>query len=322
MKRFVTIIATLLLGLMISSTATAEILDRIVARVNTEVVTLYDVRQATVPYVLQQGMNPAILQDEERRAALYKEVLEDLVDRKLLLQEAAKLELEIKDSELDRWLEFTRQQQGMTQEQFEAMIAQYGMRPDAYREMVRQNLLKIRMIKIKVGSQVSVSEDEVDQLYRERFGNSGDSEKFVTVSHILFRPENDSPAAKAAAKKRAMKVNARLKNGEEFEEVAKEASEGPTAEKGGFLGSFRRGELDPEFEEVAFEMEPGDTSGVVETKFGYHIIRVSEVDRRASPDMAERKDQLRGEIQQRKMEELLDQYIQTLRTRAFVDIRY
>lgn len=322
MRRLTTIIATLLLSLTIASGASAEILDRIVAKVNSEVVTLHDVRQAAVPYVLQQGMSPAVLQDEQRRPELYKKVLEDLVDRKLLLQEAAKLELEIKDSELDQWLAFTRQQQGMSEEQFQAMIAQYGMRPEGYREMVRQNLLKIRMIKIKVGSQVNVTQDEVDELYRKRFGDAGGTEKFVTVSHILFRPENDSPAAKAAAKKRAAKAKKKLAEGASFDEVAKESSEGPTAEKGGFLGSFRTGELDPEFEKVAFNMKAGQTSGIVETKFGYHIIKVDKVEKRESPDIDERKDQLRGEIQQRKMEGLLDQYIQTLRTRAFVDIRY
>lgn len=302
--------------------AKAEIIDRIVARVNDDVVTLYDVRQAAVPYVLQQGLNPAILEQPGRRATLYKEVLEDLIDRKLLVQEAAKLELSIKDDELDQWLAYTREQQGMTQEQFAAMIAQYGMRTEAYREMVRQNLLKIRMIKIKVGSQVNVTEEEVNKVYRERYGSDGAAEKFITVSHILFRPNQDTPEEHAAARQRGLAVLKRLAAGEDFETVAREASEGPTAPKGGFLGTFRRGELDPDFEAVAFAQQPGRTSELVKTKFGYHIILVTAVEERESADGDERRDLIRGELQQLQAERLLKQYLLTLRTRSFVDVRY
>ena len=314
--------AVLLFVLLAPVLAHAEIIDRIVARVNDDVVTLYDVRQAAIPYVLQQGMNPAVLRQSGERARLYKDVLEDLIDRKLLVQEASKLALEIKDDELDQWLVYTRQQQNLTEEQFSQMIEQYGMRYSAYREMVRQNLLKIRMIKIKVGSQVNVSQSEVDQLYRERFGADGDVEKFVTVSHILFTPENESDAAHAAARNRAVAAKKRLAAGEEFAAVARETSEGPTAPKGGFLGSFRRGELAPEFEKVAFQLPVGEVSGLVRTQFGYHIILVSAVDEREAVDVEDRKNMIYGELQQKAMERLLDQYLQTLRTRSFVDVRY
>ncbi len=321
MKKLIVAFALVVSGAL-AGPADAEVIDRVVARVNTDVVTLYDVRQAAVPYVLQQGMNPAILKDESRRGPLYKEVLEDLVDRKLLLQEAAKLELQITDEELDQWLAYTRQQQNMTVEQFSQMIGEYGMRYDAYREMVRENLLKIRMIKIKVGSQVSITQEEVDAAYRERYGGDGNYEKFVTVSHILFRPENDSPEAHQAARQRAAVAARQLKDGAVFADVAKTTSEGPTAEKGGFLGSFRRGELDPDFEKAAFALKEGGVSPIVKTQFGYHLITVSKIDKRESPDIEERKDMLRGELQQRTMERLLDQYLQTLRTRSYVDVRY
>lgn len=315
--------ALLVIAALVSTNiASAEVIDRVVARVNNEVLTLYDVRQAAIPYLLQQGINPDILKKEDRRGPLYREVLEDLVDRKLLLQEAEKLELQIQDAELDQWLAFTRQQQNLSEEQFAQMIEQYGMRYDAYREMVRENLLKVRMIKIKVGSQVNISQEEVDAAYREKFGGEGNQEKFITVAHILFRPENDAPQAHLAARRRALDARKRIADGEDFAEVARDAGEGPTAEKGGFIGSFRRGELDPDFESAAFKLDKGQVSGVVKTRHGYHLIKVIETEMRESPDIEERKDILRGELQQRAMERLLDQYLQTLRTRAYVDIRF
>lgn len=320
MKRWMTLLVVI--AALAPRLAHAEIIDRIVARVNDDVVTLYDIRQAAIPYVLERGMNPDVLDQPQRRGKLYKDVLKDLIDRKLLVQEATKLELAVTDAELEQYIAYTRQQQNLTPEQFEAEITKYGMRYDAYREMVRQTLLKIRIIKIKIGSQVNVTPNEVDQVYRERYGADGDTEKFVTVSHILFRPEKDTPEENAAARKRGLAALQRLANGEDFDTVARETSEGPTATKGGFLGSFRHGELDPEFEKVAFALEPGQRSGLVKTKFGYHIIFVSAVDQRGAPDVDQRKDAIRGELQEKAVERLLEQYVQTLRTRSFVDVRY
>lgn len=323
MTRTINILITALaLTALTPTLGSAEIIDRIVARVNNDVVTMYDVRQSAVPYVLQQGIDPSILEDTSQRGPLYRDVLKDLIDRNLLVQEATKLELTVSDAELNQYITFTRQQQNLTEEQFREQIEGYGMRYPAYREMVRQNLLKIRMIRIKVGSQVNVTQADVDQAFRERYGSEAGAERFITVSHILFRPATDTPEEHAAARERAAAAKARVGAGEDFETVATETSEGPTSTKGGFLGTFRRGELDPEFEAVAFKMDAGDVSDVVKTKFGYHVILVAEVEERATTENDERKAMIFEELQQRAMESMLEQYLKTLRTRAFVDVRY
>lgn len=303
-------------------TGEAEIIDRIVARVNNDVLTLHDVRQAAIPFVLQEGMDPAVLDDASRRGQLHRDVLKDLIDRNLLVQEATKLELQISDAELNQYIMFTYQQQGLTEDQFKEQIESYGMRYPAYRDMVRQNLLKIRMIRVKVGSQVNVTEADVDQVFRERYGTDPGAERYVTVSHMLFPPTTNTPEAHAEARERADAAMERLNAGEAFEDVAKTSNDGPTAAKGGFLGTFRRGELDGEFEAVAFAMSAGEVSEVVQTKFGYHIILVSNVEERATDENDQRRAMIFEELQQRAMQTLLDQYLKTLRSRAFVDVRY
>ncbi|MFU8804278.1 MAG: peptidylprolyl isomerase [Bradymonadaceae bacterium] len=301
--------------------AQAAIIDRIVAHINEDIVTFHELRQAATPYLLQQGMSPEILEDRSKRDGILKEVLEELIDRRLLLQEAEKLDLRIAEEEIDQWLAYTRQQQGMSEADFRAMIEQYGIDYKSYREVIRENLLKIRMVNVRVGSQVNISENEVDAEYRKRFGQS-ELDMYITVSHILFPPESNSPEHVTAAREKAEAVRARLEAGEDFAEVARAESEGPGADKGGSLGTFKRGQLDGEFERVAFEIPVGEMSGVVQTRFGFHIIKVTEVEERGSADLIQRKAQLRAELQQAAVERQLEIYIQNLRNRAFVKVSY
>ena len=307
---------------MFPSAADAEIIDRIIARVNDKIITLHEVEKATTPYLLRNGMDPAVLENETRREKIHRRVLDELINRQLLIAEARKMNLSVTDAQVDRWLAFTRSKQNMSKEQFQSLIREYGMTYEEYRETVRQNLLKVRFTKVKLGRQVSVSDSEVDEMYRERFGPAGATEKHVKVRHILFQPESDKQAKQADARKQAQKVLTELEEGADFKELAKKHSDGPSADKGGLLGTFSKGELNPAFEEVAFELGEGEHSGVVKSKYGFHIIRVDSITENASADVQKRKRMIRQRLQQKKMQEQLEVYVEKLRDKAFVDTNW
>lgn len=301
----------------------AKTIDRIVAHVNDEIITLYELEKAATPFMLQNGMDPSVLEDPERRPDVLARVLEELVDRKLLLDEADKLDLQVTDKEVDQWLTYTREQQGVSEAQFKQLISQYGMDFSEYREMIRQNLLKLRIVKVKVGSQVSVSEKKVEREYRKRFGEDSGKEKYIDVRHILIRPDGNSKEAIAAAKSTARDLRERLLSGEKFEDVARDASMGPSSKKGGFLGTFRRGELsDPAFERAAFDLEEDEISNVVESKFGFHVIKVDSIEYKQDANAEEKKAKLRNQLQQEAVQEQLDAYIKKLRAQNFVRVSY
>ena len=98
-------------------------------------------------------------------------------------------------------------------------------------------------------------------------------------------------------------------------------SDGPSAENQGKLGTFRRGELDEEFEQAAFALEQGEVSELVRTKFGFHVILVNAIEERSNPDVEDRKDEIRGELRQRAMERQIQSYIRGLKSRSFVDVK-
>lgn len=314
------LLTSVLLLLAAPGSASAVWFDGIAARINSDIITLHDVRQATTPFLIQRSIDPDALNDPTQRATIYKDVLDDLIERKLLVQEANKLSIVISDEELDQWLGFTRQEQGLTEAQFKEAIEGYGMSYEDYREMTRDNLLRLRISRLRVGSKVSISEAEVEAAYRLRYGAMARGERYLTISHILFQPATNSPQDLEAALNRAQAAFKRLDQGDAFADVAEEDSDGPSAKAKGVLGTFRRGELDPEFEEAAFKLSEGERSPLVKTKFGYHIILVSRVEDRPNPDVEDRKDELRGELRQRAMERQLKSYVQGLRTRAFVKV--
>lgn len=301
--------------------AHAVIIDGVAARINAEIITLYDVRIAATPFMLQRGMDPSLLQDPTRRSKIYRQVLDDLIERKLLLQEAAKLGLSITDEEVEQWIAFTRQQQGLSEEQFKATIEQYGMNYTDYRAMMRQNLLRLRVTQFKVGAKVSISDAEVEARYRERYGELSLTERYITVSHVLIIPSEDTPQGRQAAFQRAKVARDRILAGEKFEDVARQESDGPSAKTGGKIGTYRRGELDADFENAAFTLEENRLSEIVRTKYGYHVILVSKIEERENPDIEERKDEIRGELRQIATERQLQSYMQGLRDRAFVEVK-
>lgn len=300
----------------------AEIIDKIAARINREIVTVYDLEQSAIPFLLQEGRNPAVLENEKERPKVLLETLNDLIDRKLIVQEAKKIELKVDDARLEQWLAFTRQQRKLDEDQFQEMIEGFGVPYKKYKEMVRENLTRIDMVRIKIGSQISVSQADVDRVFAERYGADGGKEKYITVAHILIQPESDSDADLGEAKQRASIVLNKLKAGEDFAIVAKEMSDGPTGTNGGELGTYKRGDLDPDFEKVAYGLKVGQRSKIVKTKFGFHIIKVSEIELREAPDIEQRKDRLQMELRAVAAERLLKDYTKQLRSRSSVDVRY
>lgn len=319
-----TIILIALMLFLLIPAASAEVIDRIVAIVNDDIITLHDVRKATVPYLLQQGVDPqSALASRERREAIFKEVLDDMVDRKLLVQEAQKINLTVSDQEVDQWLSFTQQQQGMNPDQFRAAVEAQGMNFDEYRDFIRQNLIRMQIVRIRIGGQISITEEQVLQEYRERHGSDPIPDVALTVSHMLFQPSDTSPEAKEKARLRAMDAHRRVTRLEEdFHDVAGEVGEAGSNVNQGRLGTFGRGDLDPELERVVFRLEEGETSGVFETRFGFHIVKVEAKEARASAQADSRMEAIYVELQEREVERLLARFVQNLRTRSFVDIRY
>jgi peptidyl-prolyl cis-trans isomerase C len=220
------------------------------------------------------------------------------------------------------------QREPLTLEEFKNKMEQYGQSFDNVKADVRDGLARNKFMEAHWAGKIDVTEEEAQKYYDENIKQFEQPEQ-VRVSHILIKPEltdpnvdtnadpnEDKAKARAKAKVKAEELLKQLKDGADFAELAKAHSNCPSAPKGGDLGFFPRGQTVPAFENVAFELEIGQISDVVETEYGYHIIKATDHKEASTIAFEQAKDDIIRQLTQNKQSELADEYIESLKAKA------
>jgi len=260
-------------------------IDRVAAIVGDQTVLWSDVITA-INQRRAQGLQ--LPPDSAGQAALAKSVLGELVDEEILVQKAKEMKLEVTDADItagvDKQIRQARSQFA-SDEDYRSELRKAGLgTPDEYRKSLieqyrRQNLQQKAFTELrKQAKPVNVTDEEVSAAFERSRADLQKRPATVTFRQIIVAP-HASAAAKAKAKARADSLLVEIRKGGDFEQIAKRESMDPgTKQLGGDLGWNRRGSgLVPEFEAMMFALRPGEVSPVIETAFGYHIIRVDRV---------------------------------------------
>jgi parvulin-like peptidyl-prolyl isomerase len=182
--------------------------------------------------------------------------------------------------------------------------------------------LVAKVVNAEVRSRLVVLDTELQAAYqqrRERYRVP----KELTVSHILFLvPAEASEQEIERVRQKAAAVLQQLRNGADFAAMARQYSEGPSAEQGGLLGTFRAGELLPGFEEVANTLKPGEFSDLVQTRAGLHILRVESRKEGAVRSFEEAREEIKADLLQAKTEQKYQEWLETLRQSAYIKVLY
>ncbi|MCI0330769.1 MAG: peptidylprolyl isomerase [candidate division Zixibacteria bacterium] len=253
------------------------LVDKVAAVVGKEVITFSELNLQTQMYLAQSGTPPS---DSAGVAALQKKLLDQMVTDQLLLQQAAQdSNLKVTPAEVSAAAEeqLARvKSQFASPAAFAAQLAREGLTErellKRYRETVRGELLKQRLIASRL-AKVTVADFEVRKFYSDYKDSLPESPKQVRLFQILL-PVEPAPATLDSLQAKADAVLAEIKTGLDFGEAARRYSEDPSAERGGDIGSYGRGELVPEFERAAFGAKTGELVGPVKTVFGFHLIKV------------------------------------------------
>ncbi|HID96449.1 MAG TPA: hypothetical protein EYP53_10410 [Candidatus Latescibacteria bacterium] len=255
-----------------------QLYDRIIAVVDDQVILQSELREVLGLELLRRGIEP---DQKEMVEQLKKELLEAMINDRVLLIKAKRDSIVIKDREindaLNEELERIKGQFSSPQE-YERQLKREGLTErelrKRYREEIKNYLLKQKVM-ASLAQGITVSRREVVDFFRANADSLPRQPEMVNISHILLKPSVD----REQAYQRIQQLLERIRSGEDFDMLAQEYSEDPgSAGEGGDLGWFTRGTMLPEFEEVAFSLEPGQISDVVETDLGYHIIKVEEKD--------------------------------------------
>lgn len=307
---------------VVRESAATQVLDGIAAVVNDEIITISEVREAMVMEAadLQNRFRGPML--EEKMQGLYQYTLQPMIDFHLQLARARELKVGVTEAEVDSQMAQFKNQNQISDAEFEQMLASRGISMEAYRKQIRDNLLISRVVNIEVRSRLAIDEAELREAYQrqqENYSIAGE----VTVSHILFLvPERASEAEDMAAKRKAEAVLAQIRAGDDFETLARQSSDGPSAERGGLLGTFRTGELLPGFEEAIENLKPGEVSDVVRTRIGWHIIRLEDKKAGNYQPFESVREELRASLLRTKTEKKYEEWVASLRQQAYIKIMH
>jgi peptidyl-prolyl cis-trans isomerase SurA len=265
-------------SLLLCSSSAQQVLDRIVAVVGDQIILESELNMQLELYLSQMRITP---KSERERSQLKRELLDQIINDRLLLVAAQKDTLiEVTTQEVDEAVknQLKKVKSEFSEEAFKAQLKAEGLTETElrkkYREQIKNQMMIDRLIASKL-SKVSVSTREVKDFYQSYKDSIPDQPEAVKLSHILLEIKPSEETSDSLKKKAGMILKL-AKGGKDFAQLASQYSDDPTGKEGGNLGFFRKGDMIPKFEEVAFALEPGEISDVVETEFGYHIIKVDE----------------------------------------------
>ncbi|MFO7782757.1 MAG: peptidylprolyl isomerase [Spirochaetia bacterium] len=238
-------------------------------------------------------------------------ILEGMINEELLYQVAQEQDISASESEVEEQIQQYKGQYG--EEGFASALANAGMNEDQLRSEISRSLTIQKLLEEEVTSGIDVTDEEVREFYEENTQMFEESQS-VKASHILIDTrEAETEEAKEEARARAEELLEELEDGADFAELAREHSEGPSAQNGGSLPQFSRGEMVPSFEEAAFALEAGEISDVVETRFGFHIIKVEEKSTGGTTPYEEVKPQIAQYLEQQRQQEAVQAYLDELK---------
>jgi|Deesub1362B_J571_1020462.scaffolds.fasta_scaffold07600_3 peptidyl-prolyl cis-trans isomerase C len=250
--------------------------------------------------------------------AMKRATLDQLIVVELLTQRADEIQLHVEPQDVEQRLKKIEERVGGKEKLEEALKAR-GLTLQRYRKDVEKSLRIQRLFDQEVLSKVKVEPGEVREFYEANPQYFQVPEE-VRVRHIIVRfPSNATDQQKKEALKVIQEAAKRIRNGESFEEVAKEISQDGSAPRGGDLGYFPRGKMVPEFEKVAFSLEKGKVSEPIETRFGYHLVKV--VDKRPAHlvPFEEAKSKIESYLKRKKGQDAVRAYVEDLKSKAKIE---
>lgn len=302
-------------------------IDRVVAVVDADIITEQELMAQAQGPLSELGNLTDRAEDRAQRTRLLRQVLDAEIAERLLGREvsANRDKLGVADKDIDRAVDEVKRLNHVNDEQLQAALYGQGLTFAEYRSKLRTQLERTRLVQLKVQGKVQIKEGEAKRrcLERQRLGTSGGRQQ-VCASHILLRLDKDADAqAVARSQAKAQALRKRLQGGEPIAELAKAHSDDPGAEDGA-LGCFGRGEMVEAFEAAAFALSVGETSEVVRTPFGLHLIVVTDrPQEHAQVTCASAADlePYKNEVYQEEMGRQMELWMQELKQSAFVEIR-
>ena len=256
----------------------AEIVDRIVAVVNDDIITLFELNRAIKPY--EDKIHALGYSEEKERRMLFKVregVLNQLIDKKIEDQQIKRSNIKISEEQIDQTIERIKEKNFFSDEDLRLALAKDGLTMEAYRNKIKEEILRTRLISLEVKSKIVITEEDIAAYYEKHLDMYGGKQKYHLRNILIIIPTFADENEKLEIRAKIDEILNELNAGESFETMARDYSESSTAPEGGDLGLFELESLSPQLQKTIKRMKPGEFTPVLETDQGYQIFFLQEI---------------------------------------------
>lgn len=301
-----------LLGCFFFSPLQAEVIDKIIATVNQQPITQYDLNQAQDTFLKQikiDNKSASPNNEELKNFALTR-----LIDETLLTQQIEKSNIQVSESELKQAVDSILKRNNMTEDALRKDVSSKGMTLEQYKEDIRKQMKRLRFFGQKIGDKVKVSDEEVNAYYNEN-ASSGNNDQKVKIAQIVVPFSSESEMKKA--EKDAQNLYEKVKSGKNFEKVMNELSSNGS----GDLGELPFSGLSAELSGPVAKLSKGEVSSPIKTSAAYLIVKLIDKPGVALQGSEDLKASIRDKVYEYKMQQEIKTYVEKLKKDAFIQIK-
>lgn len=309
----------IVLALFITTPSFAKVVEKTVAIVNSEIVLESDFKDLEKKLSQPGLVDESILFDKSplNLKGDRKAQLDYLINEKLLRSEIKRLNLVVTEDRAEAELKDMAKRNNVSQAELLAIIKNQGIDAEEYKSFLKDSIEKRSLMDSEIISKLRISDEDALNEYTKANPTGRPSIDEFSVSHIFFSPQKGGAEA---AISRAETVLIKLRNGDSFENLAQQFSEDPNFSAGGSLGTFKSGEFLPEIEESISSLKVGETTPVVKSRIGFHIVKLTSRKLTVDPKFEKAKERIKAQLLEASFKRQLKTWLQNKRDESFIRI--
>lgn len=310
-----------LIGILAPATGLSKVVDRIVAVVNDDIITLSELENTFHPYQKRIDATYKGADKDKIIADARITVLSRMIDNRLIEQWSKKAGIVVKDDEIMDTLKDLLRRRNISMEAFTKTLEREGSSLETYRQDMKDQMTRMRLLRRELKAKILVSDDEIGENY-VKHRDEYEGTEAVRIKQILIPlPQNADRAVKARLKADAEMIRQRLLDGESFDLLAAQFSQGPAAAAGGDVGFLEKGTMLPEVDAVAFRLAKDEISEIIVSPVGLHIIKILDKSGAGVKPIGVVREEIKAKLEEEKMEKSYEEWIVDLRKRSHIEIR-
>lgn len=308
------------LAIFIPSADSREIVDRIVAVVNEEIISLYELSKAVAPYEKRiKTSGYSVDQEQKMLSKTRKEILNKLIEEKLSGQEASRFKITVTDNEIDGTIERIKRINYYTDGEFAAALKKEGMSIAEYRKQIKDQILRKKIVSRQINAKIVVTPADIEAYYQKNLYTYGETKKYH-LSHIIMQVAPDADTTyKMRVLQRMKQILAALKSGEPFEMLARTHSE-LSAQAGGDIGEFSTDELAPQIQAALDRKAENTFTDILETDLGFQIFFIKAIKQTPAKPLKMVSDEIREKLYREQVEIKYRSWLTELRKKSHIKI--